>query len=100
MNRISWFEIPVLDTARAVTFYDSIYDTSIQPGPVSSSDFQMSMFPDQSGVSGALMYGPGYVPGHAGSLLYLNGGDDLSIALDKVEAAGGKILTPKTDYWS
>ena len=32
----------------------------------------------------------------AGALVYLNGGDDLSVTLSKVEAAGGKILLPKT----
>ena len=29
-------------------------------------------------------------------MVYLNGGDDLSIPLSKVEAAGGKIIMPKT----
>jgi len=31
-----------------------------------------------------------------GALIYLNVGDDLSVSLSKVEAAGGKILLPKT----
>lgn len=31
-----------------------------------------------------------------GSLVYLNGGDDLGFPLSKVEAAGGRILLPKT----
>jgi predicted enzyme related to lactoylglutathione lyase len=29
-------------------------------------------------------------------LVYLNGGDDLSVPLSRVEAAGGKIIVPKT----
>ena len=29
--------------------------------------------------------------------VYLNGGDDLNIPLGRVEAAGGKIIMPKTD---
>jgi len=29
-------------------------------------------------------------------LIYLNGGDDLSKVLSKVEKAGGKVLLPKT----
>jgi len=29
-------------------------------------------------------------------LVYLNGGDDLSTVLSKVEQVGGKILLPKT----
>jgi predicted enzyme related to lactoylglutathione lyase len=31
-----------------------------------------------------------------GALIYLNGGDDLSVPLSEVEAAGDKILLPKT----
>jgi uncharacterized protein len=31
-----------------------------------------------------------------GALIYLNGGDDLSIPFAKIEDAGGKILRPKT----
>ena len=38
----------------------------------------------------------GYEPTNKGSLVYLNGGEDLSVPLSKVEAAGGKILLPKT----
>ena len=30
-----------------------------------------------------------------GALIYLNGGEDLSVPLSKVEGAGGKILLPK-----
>ena len=29
--------------------------------------------------------------------MYLNGGEDLSTVLDKVEGAGGKVMQPKTD---
>jgi predicted enzyme related to lactoylglutathione lyase len=29
-------------------------------------------------------------------LVYLNGGKDLSVVLDRVEKAGGKIMLPKT----
>jgi len=32
-----------------------------------------------------------------GPLIYLNGNPDLQIILDRVEAAGGKIIVPKTE---
>ena len=38
----------------------------------------------------------GYEPSSSGALIYLNGGEDLSIPLSRVEAAGGKIIRPKT----
>ena len=31
-----------------------------------------------------------------GALLYLNGGEDLSVPLNRVEGAGGKVLQEKT----
>ena len=48
------------------------------------------------GIGGCIIQGEGYEPSATGSLVYLNGGDDLSIPLSKVEAAGGKILLSKT----
>ena len=40
--------------------------------------------------------GPPVPPSQKGILVYLNGGEDLSIPLAKVKKAGGKILVPKT----
>jgi predicted enzyme related to lactoylglutathione lyase len=48
------------------------------------------------GIGGCIIQGKGYEPLTKGSLVYLNGGDDLGVPLSKVEAAGGKILLPKT----
>ena len=50
----------------------------------------------QNGVTGGIVEGEGFEPSMTGALIYLNGGDDLSVPLSKVEAAGGKILLPKT----
>ena len=58
------------------------------------------MFPydnDNNGVGGGLVQMQGATPSADGVTIYLNGGDDLSIPLGRVEAAGGKILMPKTD---
>jgi uncharacterized protein len=50
----------------------------------------------EKGVGGGIVQGEGFEPSATGSLIYLNGGDDLSVPLSKVEAAGGKIVLPKT----
>jgi predicted enzyme related to lactoylglutathione lyase len=50
----------------------------------------------QNGVGGGIVQGAGFEPSSTGALVYLNGGDDLSGALSRVEAAGGKIVLPKT----
>lgn len=38
----------------------------------------------------------GYKPTTDGAKIYLNGGEDLSVPLSKVEKAGGKVVMPKT----
>jgi predicted enzyme related to lactoylglutathione lyase len=90
-NWTGWFEIPVADLPRAKTFYETIFGIEM---PV--TDFgalQMAFFP-QSKVGGALCAGKWYQPG-GGVLVYLNANPDLSAVLDKVEAAGGKVLQAK-----
>ena len=55
------------------------------------------MFPFAPGTaSGSFVKGPGSEPGTLGTTIYLNGGEDLSHPLSRVEAAGGKVTTPKT----
>ena len=95
-NAINWFEIPVTDFDRAKIFYDTILDTNLQK--MEAMGMKSAFFPAdlQNGIGGCIIEGPGYTPSATGSLVYLNGGNDLSIPLSKVEAAGGKILLQKT----
>jgi uncharacterized protein len=95
-NAINWFEIPVKDFNKAKAFYETILGTKLQV--MEAMGMKSAFFPAdlQNGIGGCLIEGPGYEPSPMGSLVYLNGGDDLSGPLSKVEAAGGKILLPKT----
>ena len=93
-NALNWFEIPVADMARAVEFYSAILGMTLVADPAAPG-YEMAAFPVE-GVGGALMSGPGYVPSANGTLIYLNGGDDLNVVLDRVEAAGGQSVAPKT----
>ena len=94
-NLINWFEIPVSDMDRAVAFYSKLLDAPIQVEDFGG--FLMGWLPmeSQEGVGGSLVKHETYVPSHHGSLVYLNGNDDLSVMLGRVEAAGGKILSGK-----
>lgn len=98
-NAISWFEIPTEDLQRAQTFYETIF--SITLIPLDLAQLQMRMFPIENPqqVGGALVrnaefYEPSAT---AGPLIYLNGNPDVQHILDKVQAAGGSILVPKTE---
>ena len=48
-------------------------------------------------LGGGLIEAEGQIPTTHGPTIYLNGGEDLSVPLGKVEASGGKIIMPKTD---
>ena len=96
-NAINWFEIPVKNFNRAKTFYETILNTKMQP--MEAMGMKSAFFPadlEKGSIGGCIMEGQGYEPTNKGSLVYLNGGEDLSVPLSKVEAAGGKILLPKT----
>ena len=95
-SAINWFEIPAKDFERAKFFYETILDIKmILPFP----EMKYAMFPAdmQNGeIGGGLIEEKGWEPAEGGILVYLNGGDDLSVPLSRVEAAGGKILLQKT----
>jgi predicted enzyme related to lactoylglutathione lyase len=97
-NAISWVEIPASDLDRAQKFYETIM--GIKLSPLDVQQLKMRMFPLEdmmNGVGGAIVYNKEfYKPGSEGPLVYLNGNPDVQKVLDKVEAAGGKILVPKT----
>ena len=95
-DALNWFEIPVANMDRALKFYNKILGMTMNADEAMSG-FKMAMFPVEGGVSGALLQGEGYAPSMKGTLVYLNGGDDLATVLDEVEGAGGKVLGPKTD---
>ena len=98
-NPISWFEIPSTDLSRAQKFYETIF--AIKLNPLDLQQIKMRMFPleDMMGVGGAVCYAEGFYKPSAsdGPLIYLNANPDVQIVLDRVEAAGGKIMVPKTE---
>jgi hypothetical protein len=97
VNTINWFEVSVSDMARAKKFHEAIF--SIKLEQMDMMGMKMAMFPSESmngKVSGALVEGQMHKPSADGAKLYFNGNPDLGVALGKVEAAGGKIMMPKT----
>jgi uncharacterized protein len=92
---VSIFEIPATDISRAVDFYNAILDIKIER--MDMPEMQMGIFPyEEQMVIGVIIKAEGYKPSADGVTIYLDGGDNLQIILDKVEKSGGKILIPKT----
>jgi len=98
-NAISWFEIGTSDLNRATKFYETIFDVTLTP--LDLDNIKMRMFPLQdmmTNVGGAIVDSGGFHKPSStdGPLIYMNGNPDLQNVLDIVEAAGGKIMVPKT----
>jgi predicted enzyme related to lactoylglutathione lyase len=90
----AWFEIPAADLDRAVTFYETVVAARLlreEMGPM-----QMAVFPHGEKLpSGAVVRAQGYEPGEQGAVVYLHL-DDIRPALERAEAAGGKVVLPLT----
>ena len=97
-NAINWFEIPVTDTARAKKFYETILDVPMET--VDMMGMEMVMFPydeDPNGkVSGALVKSEYHKPSADGALIYLNANPSIQDVEDRIAAAGGNVIMPRT----
>jgi predicted enzyme related to lactoylglutathione lyase len=94
---ISIFEIPATDISRAVSFYQEILGVKIER--MDFPDMQMGLFPyEEQMVTGVIMKGKDYQPSTNGVTIYLNGGDNLQLILDRVAKNGGKVIVPKTQH--
>ena len=96
VTTLNWFEIPATDFARAKAFYATLLGGDIMEMPHPTLKYGILPGDMQNGITGGIVEGEGFEPSMTGALIYLNGGDDLGIPLSKVEAAGGKIIMPKT----
>lgn len=92
---INWFDIPATDLDRAARFYETVLAISLIRENMLGA--RMAIFPAKPGeATGAIIARDGVTPGTTGSTIYLKAGADLSSALSRVQAAGGKVLHPKT----
>jgi predicted enzyme related to lactoylglutathione lyase len=86
-----WFEIPATDLERATAFYEAVFDITFT-SEESPEGQQKSLFP---GGIGSIAQGPDWTSSKDGIVVYLDGGDDLQVILDRVVANGGTVVEPK-----
>ena len=96
-SAINWFEIPATDFDRAVQFYSQIYNYEMPTRDMGHIKMGFFQHEQGSGIGGSVVSGDGYIPSIDGAKIYLNGGADLSQVLERVEAAGGKVVMSKTE---
>lgn len=96
-HALRWFEIPVLDIERAQRFYETLLDAPMKREQMGTHTLALFR-PGTRGVGGCLVAGNGTPwPASIGSLVYLNAEPSLDAVLSRVEAAGGRVATPKAE---
>jgi uncharacterized protein len=95
-NKLTWFEINVTDLERAKKFYQTVL----------GSEFTFFDMPDapmyafnadhtKGEIGGALVKASDNEPASKGTVVYFSS-EDVTTEASRVEAAGGKLLFPKT----
>jgi len=94
---VSMFEIPATDISRAIDFYQAVLDIKIEKMDVEG--MQLGILPHEGQmVTGVIIQADGYKPSSDGVTMYLNAGENLQNALNRVEKNGGEIIVPKTPH--
>ena len=87
-HAITWFELPSSDFSRAVGFYNRILDARLKVekfGPAG-----------ENGTAGCVIHDAQYKPHADGAVVYLNCQSELDAVLQRMPAAGGKVMLGKT----
>lgn len=101
-NVVNWFEIYTSDFDRAKKFYTEVFKFELTDLPMSSNnhpEMKYATFPSDAnswGASGALAKIDMVKPGIGGTLVYFST-EEINTELNRVEAAGGKIIRAKQD---
>ena len=93
----AYFEIPVENMDRAISFYENLFDINLERGSIHG--YEMAFFPSNnngSGISGALAKGDVYKPTIDGIFLYLHT-TDIDALINRAIALGSEVLLEKTE---
>ncbi len=97
MLQAVWVEIPVKDIERAMKFYATVFEFA--PTEIRKEDVRLSATMVSTGEDGSpgisLTQTNNFDPGTKGPLVYLNT-DKMEPYIERVKAAGGKVVTGKT----
>ncbi|MCU1319460.1 MAG: Glyoxalase/bleomycin resistance protein/dioxygenase [Edaphobacter sp.] len=96
-SAVAWFEIPSRDLDRAQRFYETILQCTMKKDDFGTKEDVVCVFPaEQTGVAGALVKRSFQRPGSEGTMVYLSCDGKLDAVIGRVEAAGGKVIVPRT----
>ena len=87
---ISWFEIPVTDMDRAITFYEPVMQVVLKREQLDVAE--LAIFPHEGEeTGGALAKFEGITPSPQGAIIYLHT-DHLGATLERIISAGGECV--------
>ena len=89
-NRAVWFDIPVVDLDRAISFYSKVL--SIEVTKEQFGDVAFAVLEHGEGNGGCLVIQPSEVASNSGILVYMNVAGRIQDAVAKVTDSGGKIV--------
>lgn len=96
-NAIGWFDLYVDDMSRAVAFYESVFQRTLEPMDDPTGETEMRAFPTNMqsyGAGGALVKAGHARPGIGGTTVYFSV-DDCAVEQSRVLGAGGTIVRSK-----
>ncbi len=93
-----WIEIPVTDLDRALKFYNAVFGLNVSEIMDDGERRTATLFyeHDSASVGVSLNQTANFTPSDHGVYVYLDSGEDLTVPMGRVEAAGGTVLTEKT----
>ncbi|OJX70479.1 VOC family protein [Magnetospirillum sp. 64-120] len=92
----TWFELAAQDLDRAQKFYEALFPGALSRMTCDVAGEMVVFDAPAEAVKGGIVKAQGTHQPGSGAIVYLNGGADLAVPLSRVEAAGGKVLLPKT----
>ena len=97
-NLVGWVEIPVTDMDRAKEFYEFVFKITITVHKFGETTMGWLPAADgKPGAAGSLILKPEwYIPDYKKGILIYFSCDDVQNELERIEAAGGRILKLKT----
>jgi len=91
----SWFEIPVNNFKRAVSFYSTVLNQNLETD--NSSGSPCACFTTNTpGVKGNIVQSTTNTPSNNGVRIYFSTNENIEIVLKRVKNAGGRIITNNT----
>ena len=91
-TRVVWAEIPASDAERAASFYEAVLEAPLNKQTDGPQPIWVLPYAGGSGTSGHVYEGKPASDGN-GPTVHLSVGGDLNAAKDRIEKAGGKVVS-------